>query len=832
MALTTVNVTGYISLPDGSATNAVVEFRLMQSDYDTVDDTIIPASTFKYTTTVAGYINTTLWPNDRGAHGSKYQVKVKWKDIKTKQSYEALMGFIQPTSSGSNDIADLLSAGSAGFNGVVYSIITEGEYQAALSAVSDAQAAQAAAEVAQGLSEDAQAAAENARDIAVAADTGMLFFDTVADFLAFDGSAVPVGTYAATRDGVGRYLRVANGTGHVPLGAPNWAVVGDGGVYHAGAWGVAAGADIGASLSAAISDVSAEGGGEIRMWAGQYYTSTAIAPQNNVRLSGVGGRPVISATVELTAAMYAEGDISNFHLVDIELDGGLNPNTGAFQHNLGAMTDCSFKRVLFKGSNSSWTVHVGYVEGSSGSPSDASTALATKSERVRFLDCEFGEHTNSTLEQLIIVNSRDVIVQGCEFDENETDANSVLVYAYSTDVSIVGNTFRNIQSAAVGVQESDDVRIERNVFRGEATMAGRFVSLINCADIWVRDNSCYATKTANPMFVGAYSWFGAYYESGNHTAQYQGVYRVRVEGNYVEGCYSVLQAPAQKQSDKNFIFEDFIVSGNTGSAFGGAPVIVGNYTVTDAVNQVESIARWAVSGNIWSDWDGFDEGWLYAVGTPTSNISNITVQRNISPPASGGTNGYGMSLSYVDQFSIIGNTVQGKGSRQAIKTSHEGVGVIHSNDTVGTGIDFTYSAAVDARGNLGATIPQERHLQRVLADHGVQIDAGSVVVLKNESDQTDVSMTTTAGDYRSVGFMLSDTPHGSWGWCVVRGRHPSIRVNASTAVSIGDRIGASSVEGIGIVSTSGQTWLAIAGDAASGSADTTVPALIVPPRTI
>ena len=65
---------------------------------------------------------------------------------------------------------------------------------------------------------------------------GELWFDTVAEFLAYDGAAVPVGTYAATRDGVGRYLRVTDGTGHVPLGSPDWAVQ----VVDAAAFGAAA----------------------------------------------------------------------------------------------------------------------------------------------------------------------------------------------------------------------------------------------------------------------------------------------------------------------------------------------------------------------------------------------------------------------------------------------------------------------------------------------------------------------------------------------------------------------------------------------------------------
>lgn len=91
---------------------------------------------------------------------------------------------------------------------------------------------------------------------------GELLFDTVAEFLAYDSSAVTVGTYAKTRNGVGCYLRVADGTGHVPLSSPDWEVQ-SGDWASPEAWGVSANGvtDYSAEMQAVIDYASENGVG-------------------------------------------------------------------------------------------------------------------------------------------------------------------------------------------------------------------------------------------------------------------------------------------------------------------------------------------------------------------------------------------------------------------------------------------------------------------------------------------------------------------------------------------------------------------------------------------
>lgn len=181
--ITTVNVTGYVKLPDNSeASGAVVTFQLSASDYDTAGDTAIPKSKTSVTLGSGGSITAPLWPNDRGTVGTYYFVDVIWTNSDGKP-VSARLGTIQPVAAGPNVISDLLAAGSAGFDGIVVSFITQDQYDAvantlvsaeqmtaAIAAAEDAQAAAEVAEVgavsAQGLAEGAQSAAEAARDAA------------------------------------------------------------------------------------------------------------------------------------------------------------------------------------------------------------------------------------------------------------------------------------------------------------------------------------------------------------------------------------------------------------------------------------------------------------------------------------------------------------------------------------------------------------------------------------------------------------------------------------------------------------------------------------------
>lgn len=129
----------------------------------------------------------------------------------------------------------------------------------------------------------------------VEVDESELLFDTVADFLAYDGSAVPVGTYARTRDRVGVYQRVTDGTGHVPLSSPDWDVVPVDGKFDARAFGATGdgATDDTAAIQAAINAVSNSNLRVCRIPGGRYlytnvycYYDAAVNPSFDPDRSG------------------------------------------------------------------------------------------------------------------------------------------------------------------------------------------------------------------------------------------------------------------------------------------------------------------------------------------------------------------------------------------------------------------------------------------------------------------------------------------------------------------------------------------------------------------
>ena len=569
----------------------------------------------------------------------------------------------------------------------------------------------------------------------------------------------------------------------------------------------------GALINKAISAAFAAGGGAVILPPKVMATTTAIVPKANVFLRGIQGKTEIKATASMTAVFYGSTATAGFGAYGVVFNANSQASTSAVQLNQAAFTNVTFEDCDFKNSITAWTVLVGYAAGTPASPGSAATALATKSKNIQFNRCRFNTHASSTLEQFIIVNSQDVRVLNCIFDENNTNANSVFVYAFSSNVSINNCTFLNVQNNGIGVQESDNVWIDGNRFVGETAMGGRFVNLINCASVWVTNNSAKGTKASSPVFSGAYAEAGTTWESGNYLTQYAGCYDLTISGNKLDGCYSIAQIPQQKQADKTFVFEGIHISENTVTNCGGAPVILGNYTIVDPVTQFESIKRVRVCDNIIQDYNGFDEGWLYVVGTSTADIVDLTVSGNISAAPSSGTNGHAMRLSYVNNFQIVNNDCPGRGSRVAIRLENEEVGRVVGNNTQGFGLQFTADRPVHITDNLGATAAMERCLTWMQNRQGAQIDAGSVVILRSVTEQSQVTMTTTIADYRVFGVMLENTADTAYGWVVTKGRVSNLKANGATAIAIGDLLGCSNANGISRKSAAGSTAFAIAAEA-------------------
>lgn len=158
MALTTVQISGYVTMPDGtSASNTYITFTLNENDVDLVDDVVVHRSSKSVLTSSTGYLELDLWPNSRGQKGTSYKVTAAWKPH-NQSAQTTTLGYISLTEGGVTDLSDLLVEVEAPLNAYVVSYLTEAEYESIVAQyTADAQAAQEAAEQARDRSEAALA---------------------------------------------------------------------------------------------------------------------------------------------------------------------------------------------------------------------------------------------------------------------------------------------------------------------------------------------------------------------------------------------------------------------------------------------------------------------------------------------------------------------------------------------------------------------------------------------------------------------------------------------------------------------------------------------------
>jgi hypothetical protein len=192
MALSTTPVTGTLVAPDGNTlTGGTVTFQLNDWDIDRATDEVIKRKLITAVISASGEISVDLWPNEAGTKGTVYEVYVSYQDATGPVT--ARLRDIQVPDSEGEQLTKLLYAPPAAA-GSYWRSITEEQYDDAIQAVSDAQAAQAAAETALDDLTDIYLGAK-ASDPTVDNDgdplsAGMLYWNTTAgNFRVYSGSA-------------------------------------------------------------------------------------------------------------------------------------------------------------------------------------------------------------------------------------------------------------------------------------------------------------------------------------------------------------------------------------------------------------------------------------------------------------------------------------------------------------------------------------------------------------------------------------------------------------------------------------------------------------------
>ncbi len=112
MALTTVNVSGRLPLPDDTnPASCIVEFLLSAIDTDAIDDAAVIPAVITTLTDGTGSISINLWPNDRGIRNTWYSVTAKLADAGGTKSFS--LGLLQLQDGVNVRLEDVLSVSVA-----------------------------------------------------------------------------------------------------------------------------------------------------------------------------------------------------------------------------------------------------------------------------------------------------------------------------------------------------------------------------------------------------------------------------------------------------------------------------------------------------------------------------------------------------------------------------------------------------------------------------------------------------------------------------------------------------------------------------------------------
>ena len=510
--------------------------------------------------------------------------------------------------------------------------------------------------------------------------------------------------------------------------------------------------------------------------------STTITPKDNVTMYASGTE--FKATAEMTALITSLNDIKNWYVVDAILNANSQTNTGCIQHTLGHTRDCGYQGCEVKNTVGSWQIKIGYAI--LGGPS---VNLVNQSYRVNLDGVIFGQHDTTTLEQLLIVNTKDCIFIGNSFNNNTTITFSALVFAYSENIKFINPSFTEFSNSAIAVQQSTNVRIIDPTFKTSAVTPNTLLTCINSHDVRMIGASCaiFTTPGTGPTMLALYNNAGTTFEGGDLDNLYYSTEDCYVQDSTsVKGIYSIIQAPYQKQIDKSFIFKRFGSMNNIINDCIGIPFIIGSYTILDSPNQPEGISDVILDANIINHASALS-GTILVSGTSTSNVDRLKI--NCDYRASNLANSKGVVLDYIGDATISGN-MDVSGDNAVLEMTAN-----ISSFKVDINANGNFITRANSLGNITGTELRNDDLLETMVmknGQGATIGANKGVIQKTTNEGYVMSFTTTVADDRIIGVTTASSENNEYIRVVKKGR---IHCLSNAAVAIGDILGASSTGG-------------------------------------
>ncbi|MFQ5493570.1 MAG: hypothetical protein ACE5DX_05430 [Candidatus Dojkabacteria bacterium] len=583
-----------------------------------------------------------------------------------------------------------------------------------------------------------------------------------------------------------------------------------------------------ADLATAISNLPATGG-KIWIGAGTEEIATAVDLVDNLYIKGAGiDLTTLKATASITAILQSDGGVDNVIIEDITIDVDSQASTAGIQLFNGASTEITFRRCKFKNTVGSWQLRVGYAAGSVGSPGSRSSNTGNLSTNIRVEDCIFDTHTTTTLEQAIFINSEDVDVEGCVFQNNSTAASNLIVYAFSKNVRINDSWFNDPNTKAVTIQQSDFVNVTNCDLQDDGTNFIRCIDVVNCAQVVIEGNKFNGQGSAGSGSTGVaiFDATGATFESGVYTALYQDSLNISVDDNSIDGMFQLLSCPNQTGVNNNEAQTHITCNNNNAGDLEGLLADIGG-TDNTGVKYV------TIVGNTVNSFKGDDTGIIRVLGGAGGDVQHVVVSHNTAPVSGqGGSNAYGILMDKVDDVIILGNDVEGKGSRAAITLTDDTNILIKDNQTNETGLSFAGTTGVvkDNIGTLGNI--QELETIRMQNKQGATINPGETVILVSQAPGDRMSLTTTTADERVLGVAAETIANDAYGHVHVRrGKITTMKVDGTIDIAIGDYLTPFTTGGIARKASSGELAHAIAMEAyTTNDSNGVLDALVIEPR--